>query len=519
MHLLKKIFSRKNRKKPKNKISPNVNPGKPLYSSLEKNYNYLKNLFKDCEDIKFRKIKIGNSKLTAIIVFVDGMVNQDSLSSNVIKVLTKMVKEGEDISAKIVEEKLVTTVGIKLVHDFDDGAEGILSGEAFLLVEGISKGFLLETKSWESRNVTEPINEQGIRGPREGFTETLRINTSLIRRRIKNNDLKIIHFKIGRISKTDVALLYLANIAAPELVNEVKKRVDQIDVDAVLEASYIEELIEERTISLFPQILSTERPDRVVGHLLEGKVAILVDGSPFALIMPVSLPQFFHTPDDYYNRYPFTLLSRTVRFLAFFIASSLPSLYLVAVSFRYEVLPRDIIAQIAQTRTVLPFSPLVEVLLMEITVEILREASLRLPAPLGQSVGIVGALVIGDAAITANLISPILVIVIALSLLGNFIVPNYTMATSLRVLKFIIVLATGAFGGIGFILIWMMILAHLCNIESFGEPYLEPIAPFKVSEHRDLIYRIPIRWLRRRPIQTAKNNVRRQLGVEKDVEE
>ncbi|SES94924.1 spore germination protein [Anaerobranca gottschalkii] len=518
MNIFKRFISKIDRRRTGNKITPNSNPGKPLYSSLDKNYNYLKNLFKDCEDIKFRKVKIGNTKLTAIVVFVDGMVNQESISSNVIRMLTKMVKEGEGISPQIVEEKLITTVDVKMAENFDDGVEGVLSGDAFLLVEGIGKGFLLETKSWESRNVTEPINEQGIRGPREGFTETLRINTSLIRRRIKNNDLKILHFKVGRISKTDVAVLYISNIASPEVVNEVKKRIDQIDIDAVLEASYIEEIIEERTLTLFPQILSTERPDRVVGHLLEGKVTVLVDGSPFALIMPVSLPQFFHTPDDYYNRYPFALLSRTVRFLAFFVASSLPSLYIIAVSFRYEVLPRDIIAQIAQTRTVLPFSPLAEVLLMEITVEFLREASLRLPAPLGQTVGIVGALVIGESAIRANLVSPILVIVIAIGLLGSFIIPNYTMATSLRVLRFIILLATGAFGGFGFILTWMMVFAHLCNIESFGEPYLEPIAPFKVSQHRDLIYRIPVRWLRRRPQVTAGSNVRRQLGVENDEE-
>ena len=520
LNLLKKIIRKKsprNGQNNQNKLTnKESNPGHPIFKSLERNHAYLKNLFKDCDDINFRKMKIANTDLSALIVYVDGMVNTDSINADVIRMLTNLVteKNTQNITDQVVEERLTSISKVEAIKDFDQAVEGILSGETLLLVEGTKSAFKLETRQWEGRTIDEPVNEQSIRGPREGFNETLRTNTSLIRRRIKNNDLKIKSVKIGRETKTDVAIIYLANTADDEMVNEVKKRIKQIDIDGILEASYIEELIEERTISIFPQILNTERPDRVVGHLLEGKVAVLVDGSPFALIMPVTLAQFFHSPDDYYNRYIFSTLSRALRFIAFFVATSLPSTYVIITAFRYELMPRDIITNVASARALLPFSPFAEALILEVTVEFLREATLRLPGPLGQTVGIVGALVMGDAAIQANLVGPMLVIFVALGLLGSFIVPNYTMSTSLRVIRFALLFATGAFGGFGFVMMWMLLFTHLCNLESFGVPYLQPLIPFKSSEQRDTIYRMPLRWFRRRPIETAGKNVRRQRGVE-----
>lgn len=511
--LIRKSTPKNQRDSSTNKDS---NPGKPLYKNFDRNTAYLKSLFKECDDIYFRRIKIAKTNRRALIVFVDGMANQDSISNNVIRMLANTVTEDQaaKITETVVEEQLTTISNIKAVKDFDAAVEGVLSGEALLLVEGVNSCFVLETRQWEGRPVAEPVNEQAIRGPREGFNETLRTNTSLVRRRIKNNDLKITHFKIGRESKTDVAVLYLANTADEKVVQEVKKRIGQIDIDAIVETSYIEELIEERTISIFPQMLNTERPDRVVGHLLEGKVVVMVDGSPFGLIMPVTLAQFFHSPDDYYNNYIFATFNRAIRLIAFFVATSLPSIYVILTGYRYEMIPRDLTTYLAEARAVLPFSPFAEALIMELTVEFLREATLRLPGPLGQTVGIVGALVIGDAAIQANLVGPLLVIFVSLTMLGSFIIPNYSMATTLRVFRFVVLIATGAFGGFGFVLVWMLILTHLCNLESFGVPYLQPFAPFKSSEQGDNVYRMPWRWFRRRPIEVAAKNVRRQRGEE-----
>ncbi|QNO14503.1 spore germination protein [Alkalicella caledoniensis] len=513
--LIKKIFSA-----PTKKNGEKKQRGTPISKNLNKNYSYLKNLFQDCDDINFRRFKIANTNTTALIVYVDGLTNEDTLSNNVIRMLTTMAKKEvtENIDSSTIESRLISISKVTTVKEFDLAVEGLLAGEGLLIIDGISNAFSLETRQWEGRKVTEPTNEQIIRGPREGFTETLRFNTALIRRRIKNNDLKMKSIKVGRESKTDIVVAYLSNTAKDEVVKEVLKRVSQIDIDGVLESNYIEELIEERTISPFPQILNTERPDRAVGHLLEGKVAILVDGSPFVLIVPVTLAQFFHSPEDYYQRYGYVLVIRILRFFAFFASTSLPSLYVILTTYRYEMMPIRIVFSIAEGRRELPFTPFMEALLLELAVEFLREATIRIPSPIGQTIGIVGALIIGEAAIQANLVGPILVIFTAITMLGSFAIPNYSMSSNIRILRFPILLSVGILGGFGFVISWFILIIHICNLESFGVPFLQPLFPFKSSEQRDTIFRTPFRWMRRRPIETAGKNVRRQKGVESDNE-
>lgn len=504
----------------KNKKDKSNDKGKNIYKSLERNHSYLKNLFKDCDDINFRKFKIAGTQTSALVVFVDGLSDRDTLSNNVIRMLTTMAKEEatKKIDAKAVEDRLISVSKVSVVQDYDQAIEDLLSGEGLLLVDGVNCGFVLEARQWESRAVSEPLNEQVVRGPREGFVETLRFNTAMIRRRIKNNDLKMKHFKIGRQTKTDVAVIYMSNIAKQELIDEVKERLEQIDIDGILDSNYIEELIEERTISPFPQMLNTERPDKAVAHLLEGKVIVVIDGSPNALVLPVTISDFFQSAEDHYNRYIVATLTRFLRLFAFFASTSLTALYVILTTFRYEVLPERIIFSIAENRRQLPFSPFVEALLLEFLIEFLREATIRIPGPFGQTIGIVGALIIGQAAIDANLVGPILVVITATSMLGSFAIPAYNMSSAVRVMRFPILIASGIYGGFGFVLMWMVILIHLCNLESFGVPFLQPLFPFKASEQRDNIYRAPRRWLRRRPIETAGNNVRRQRGVENGEE-
>lgn len=513
---MRKMLNRLLRRPQKKSGGEEKQKGEPIPKNLTKVDNYLKNLFQDCDDIYFRKFKIANTEVKALVVYVDGLSNEETLSNNVIRMLTTMAKKEstQKIDANTIESRLVSISKLSVVDDFDMAVEGLLAGEGVLFVDGIASAFVLESRQWEGRKVTEPTNEQIIRGPREGFTETLRFNTALIRRRIKNNDLKLKHFKVGRESKTDIVVTYLANTAKDSVVQEVIKRIKAIDIDAVLESNYIEELIEERSLTPFPQILSTERPDRVVGHLLEGKIAILVDGSPFVLIVPVTLTQFFHSPEDYYQRYTYVFAIRILRFFAFFASTSLPSLYVVLASFRYEMIPTRMIFSIAEQRRELPFTPFLEALVLELAVEFLREATIRIPSPIGQTIGIVGALIVGEAAIQANLVGPILVIFTAITMLGSFAIPNYSMASNIRLLRFPILIASGMLGGFGFVCIWFFIVIHLSNLESFGVPFLQPLFPFKSSEMKDTIFRTPFRWMRRRPVETAGRNIRRQRGVE-----
>ncbi|WP_350344097.1 spore germination protein [Proteinivorax tanatarense] len=515
--IIRKVSPPKLLNQPMNKSSD----GKKVHASLKKNHDYLQNLFKDCDDIDFRKIKIADSSITVLIVYVDGLSAQETIGADIVRSLTILSPTSKEMkfTKENIHQRLLSVAQAEEKNEFDNVVESLLGGEVLLFVDGINTSFSIDLRSWEGRTVEEPSNEQTIRGPREGFTETLRFNTALIRRRIKNNDLKMKHLKVGRQSKTDVVISYFASIADDVVVKEVEERIKKIDIDGVLESSYIEELIEERSISIFPQILNTERPDRVVGHLLEGKVVILVDNTPFALVLPVALAQFFHSPEDHYNRYVYTFVTRLFRLLGFFLATCLPAIYVILTSYRYEMIPIDIIFSIAETREELPFSPFMEALLLELVVEFLREATLRLPGPIGQTIGIVGALVIGEAAVQARLISPILVIFTATTMLGSFAIPNYNMASSVRLLRFPLLFASGLLGGFGFVLTWMVIFIHLCNLHSFGVPFLQPFSPLKLSEQRDNIFRIPIRWLRKRPIQSAKpENIKRQKGVEDDDE-
>ncbi|WP_158212368.1 spore germination protein [Natranaerobius trueperi] len=480
----------------------------------------MKQVFENCDDIDFRKIKISDSNITILTVFVDGLVNEDMLNRDVIKALSNHAPNetySKKISKETVRERLFTTsTEVEEKTQFNELINDILAGQTAVIVDGLDKGFTIDLREWESRGIEEPANEQSIKGPREGFTETIRFNTAQLRRRLKTRDFKIQHLKVGRQTKTDIAVTYCENIADPKVIEEVLNRVNKIDIDGVLESSYIQELIEERSISIFPEILDTERPDKVVGHLLEGKVAILTDNTPFALIVPVTMIEFFHTPEDYYNRYIFTIVQRLLRFSSFFVATCLPSLYILLTTFHYELIPVDIIFAAAQAREEVPFPPILEVVLIESMVEFLREASLRLPGPIGQTIGIVGALVIGDAAVDAELISPALVIFTAATMLGSFAIPNYSMASAVRLLRFPLLLMTGAFGGFGFVITWIIIAVHLCNFYSFGIPFLQPVAPLKASEQRDTIYRTPLRWMRKRPTGSVNKNVRRQKGVEEE---
>ncbi|ACB86021.1 spore germination protein [Natranaerobius thermophilus] len=492
-------------------------------TKISKNFNYnhkhLKNIFENSDDICFRNF-ITDSNANVLTLFIEGLVNEELVNSDIIKPLqynSTKEKNTDEASPETIKKRLFTVgTEVQTKTCFNQLIEEVLDGKTAIIIEGLPQGFIIDLTQWENRGIEEPINEQSIKGPREGFTETLRINTSQLRRRIKSHHFKIQQFRIGKQTNTNIAVAYCENIANQTIVNEVINRINKIDIDGILESNYIHELIEERTITIFPEMIDTERPDKVAGHLLEGKIAILTDGTPFAIILPVTLSEFFHTPEDYYTRYIFSFVQRTLRFASFFIATCLPSIYVLMTKFHYEMIPVDIIFSIAEAREAVPFPPLLEVLLIEVIVEFLREASLRLPGPIGQTVGIVGALVIGDAAVNAELMSPVLVIFTAFSMISSFVIPNYSMASALRLLRFPILFMTGILGGFGFMIAWFLIATHLCNISSFGVPFLQPIAPFKLSEQRDTVYRMPFRWVRKRPKAVANKNIRRQKGVEEE---
>lgn len=480
-------------------------------------------------DILFREFVIdGKQAVKGYLVCVDGMVNKELLNDFVLKTLMvhasanpNLAKITAENALDIVFSHLLANNEVKKTTSLTNAVDAILSGDSALFFADRPGAIIVGSRDWESRGVSEPDAETVIRGPREGFSETLRISTSLLRRIIKSPDFIMQPLKIGDLTRTDVVIAYIKGVANPKIVQEVQRRLQAIKINGILESGYIEELIEDVPYSPFPQIFHTERPDVAAGNILEGKVAILVDGTPFVLTVPSLFVQFFQTAEDYYER-PFTaILVRLIRQFGTFIALLLPSLYIAVTTFHQEMLPTTLAISIASGREGVPVPALVEALAMEITLEILREAGLRLPRPVGQSIGIVGALVVGDAAVKAGLVSPIMVIVVSLTAIASFTTPAFSMGIAIRLLRFPLMIIASILGFFGISMAFYSIILHLCALRSFGVPYLTPFAPGNLFDLlKDTFVRAP--WWAQRAgprIFTAANPAYSSSGSLKALEE
>lgn len=491
----------------KKEISGSEEGGKRLSSKLAENLAFFKEVLRDCEDVVFREWRFGsNGEFSAAIIFVEGLVDKNMINEEILKSLMlearqtrpERVTSREELYRLVVEAAL-SAASVKQVDDYDKAIFHLMSGMVVFLIDGFSRAILVEAKGWEHRGVQEPETETVIRGPRDGFCETLRVNTALIRRRIRDPNLKLKVIQVGRRTKTDVALLYMAGIVEPDLFKEVKERLDKIDMDAVLESGYLEQLIEDTWLSPFPQLQGTERPDEVAAGLLEGRVAILTDNTPFALLIPATLNSLMHSPEDHYERWLIGTFIRLIRFAANFIALVLPSLYISLTSFHPEMLPTRLTLSIAASREGVPFPAFVEAFLMESALELLREAGVRLPGPIGQTLGIVGGLIIGEAAVSASLVSSIMVIVVAVTAISSFAAPTFDVAIAFRLLRFVLMIMASILGLYGVVLGLMLILSHLAALKSFGVSYLSPWSPLTLSDLKDSLLRSPMMTMHKRP--------------------
>jgi spore germination protein KA len=331
----------------------------------------------------------------------------------------------------------------------------------------------------------------------------------MVRKRIQNPDLWLETFKIGRTTKTDVAIMYIKGIAKDEIVEEVRRRLKRINIDSILETGYIEQLIEDQTWTPFPTVYHAERPDVVAGNLLEGRVAIFVDGTPFVLLVPAVFIQFFQAVDDYYARFDISSALRFLRVLVFLLSIIVPAFYIAITTFHQEMIPTQLLIVLAAQREAVPFPVFVEAFLMEVAFEILREAGIRLPRPVGQTVSIVGALVIGQAAVQAGIVSPAIIIIVSITAIASFATPSYSIAISARLIRFIFMITASSFGFYGIFLGMVILAAHLCSLRSFGIPYLEPLAPFVPKNAGDTLVRLPLWSLKERPrLIVGENNIR-----------
>lgn len=494
----------------------NLPDDQELSRNLEENLNLLKAVFQDCSDMVYRELAI-DGEVKGFLVFIDGLVNSDMLSDHAIyPLLFHFGKQQEaDLRLQSIMENGNSITQVKEADSLNKVIEEVLSANAVLFVQRSNRGIVLNVRGGMRRSVQEPNTESVIRGPREGFSENLRTNTALVRFRIKSPRLKMIPFVLGEHTQTNVALVYMEGIADPRVIEEVKNRIQNIKIDGVLETGYIEEMIEDEPFSPFPQLQYSERPDTISAQLLEGRFAILVDGTPMALIGPVTAIQLMQSTEDYYERYMIVNLIRWLRYIFLFVSLFLPALYIAVTTYHHDMLPTNLLYSIAAAREAIPFPALVEALIMEVSFEALREAGIRLPKTVGQAVSILGALVIGQAAVEAGIVSAPMVIIVSMTGIASFTIPRFNFAISIRILRFPVMIMAGIFGLYGIIIAMMWIMMHICSLRSFGVPYLSGIAPFNFNELKDIFIRVPWWRMDRRPASYSRlgNKERAKQGL------
>lgn len=513
-----------NKKNSNEAASPGNLVKEQLSPHLQENIDKLEVLLQGCSDAVVKEIRFGQSARRGLMLFIDGMTDRKEIEAHLLKPLLLEMNmqepsrdlEGPDILS-FIQENILPLADLKPVETLDEVCHHVTSGDTVFLIDGYTSGLAAGTRSWQGRQVQSPDNEIVVFGPKEGFTETLRFNTALLRRRIKSTSLKMESLVLGRLSKTDIVVCYIEDIAPPGLVAEVKKRLNAIDIDAILDTGYLAELIADNKWTIFTQTEHTEKPDRVCGALLEGRVCIMADGTPMALVVPIAFPEYMISPEDYYIHFIPASLFRMLRFVAFFIALLSPALYVAIITYHHEMIPTPLLLTIAATRQGVPFPAFVEALLLDATFELLREAGLRLPRAVGPAVSIVGALIIGDAAVRAGLVSTPMVVIIAFTGIASFVNPSYNAGIIVRIARFGFLFAAGALGFLGIIIGLILMALRMASLSSFGLPYLAPLAPFHLQQMGDIIVRRPWFKNKKRPyLEGMKNQIRQADTEEKE---
>lgn len=488
-------------------FSTNDNPitNQILSGNITDDVQQLKVIFDRSFDVVYREFEINNS-IKGILIFIDGLVDMELVDSDILKSLLNYGKgavQSGNIKINEIEKfllnQVITASDIKSNININDIIEGILLGETILLIDGSQQAISIDLSKFDKRNVEEPQMEPVVRGPREGFTENLRTNTSLIRRRLKTPKLKMENIRIGRLSKTDVVITYLDGIVNDSLVQEVWQRISRIDIDAIMGSGNIEEMIEDNSFSVFPQFGITERPDRLASSLLEGHVGIIVDTTPVALIAPNVFIQMMQSSEDYYDRFIPVSFIRCIRYFFFGVSLLLPSFYIALLSFHQGMIPRTLLLTIASSREGIPLPVFVESIFMQIFFEALLEAGIRLPKVAGQTVSIVGGLVIGQAAIQAGIVSAATVIIVSITGIASFIIPRFNLTSAVRVIRFFMILLSSILGLYGMFVGLLIVLIHMVKLRSFGVPFLSPVAPLNLSDLKDIFIRAPLWSMISRP--------------------
>lgn len=486
----------------------------PVSPVLEENSAIIRLVIGGSPDVILRACEVGAERRPALLLYLDNMVKKEyvmmALDALVIHLRHEPLPVEPSELVTYLERRGLPNASITPHQTLGGAVETALSGDTILLVDGMSLALGMASRGWEHRLPEEPVSEPVVRGPKEGFTETVAVNLALVRRRMKDPRLRVERLQVGSRTRTDLYIVYVAGLATPELVTEVRARISRIQIDGILESGYVEEFIEDQAFTPFPLVKTTERPDVVTAAILEGRVGLLIDGTPHALILPTTFAGEMEAAEDYYQRWPMATFVRLLRYTYLLIALLGPSAYIAVTTFHQEMLPTSLLLSLMSAREGVPFPALVEALMMEFTLEALREAGLRLPKPVGQAISIVGALVIGEASVKAGLVSPVMVIVVSVTAISSFIIPIYSLAISIRLLRFVMMLLAGTLGFYGIVIGLIFLSIHLAGLRSFGVPYMSPTMPPNVKDMKDLMIRVPWWMMRRRPQSVPTGDRMRQ---------
>lgn len=487
---------------------------KTLEKELLQNIEKFKSIFNNDDTLIIRQFRNQVEKrIKCCILFIEGMVNSEIINENIIQPIVTNTLLGKDKKENIFDElqqDVVVASSITKEHDLHKLVEAIVNGDTVLLLDGYTEGLVISSKGWQTRSVSEPESEKVVRGPREGLTESLMVNLTLIRRRLKTPDLKFQLVEIGTKTKTKVSVCYIESIANDKILAEVMKRLNDIEIDGILDSGYIQELISDSPTAPFATVGITERPDVIAAKLLEGRIAIVVDGSPIALTVPFVFLEYFQVNEDYYSHYIWGSINRLLRIIGGFITISVPAVYIAVVTFHQEMIPTPLLLSISSARQGVPFPTIVEALGLLFVFDLLRETGVRMPTSIGQAVSIVGALVLGQAAVEAKLISAPMVIIIALTGIAGLV--NHKLKQASIVVRSIFIMLASFLGLYGYIFGLTGLLILLVGMRSFGIPYMLSIGMLSAQDLKDTAIRAPWWYMDYRPkLIATKNYVRKKI--------
>lgn len=476
---------------------------RPLGKDPEVNADILKKMLGDSSDLTIRHLQVkktleGHKEVNCQIelIYLNGMVDNHILQESIIPAIQTLKSVSyEENMISIFSNQIISAGQINLVEDFQHALRGILSGSLLIMIDDYEQGLIVSIQGYEKRGIEETKTQTVIRGPHEGFTEDLGTNITMIRRKLKDERLRINTYIVGRMTKTDISVMYLDGVADQQVIDQISQLMEHLSLKKVLEGEYIEEYLQSNKGTIFPTVQNTERPDSVTAALTEGRVSLLVDGSPFAMIVPSMFLDFIQSAEDSYQPYIFSSFIRILRLIAGVICLIAPAIFIAITTYHQDLLPTQLLLSLMFQREGVPFPAFVEAALMEITFEIIREAGIRMPRNIGQAVSIVGTIVVGQAAVDAGFVSAAMVIVVAITGISSFVIPAYNMSIAFRLARFLFMGIAASFGIFGLSIGFIVLCVHLCSLQTMGQPYMRPYAPYLDREQMDGLIRAPY-WLR-----------------------